>query len=194
MELGPKLKEIRRQKGLTMQQVADQAELSKSFISQIESGSATPSIAALKKIGDALGIPLAAIFEEGQEDSRDHRFDEPEREEDEVRVVRHDRRKRVALPGRASMTELLTPDVQRRLEVLLDVQEPGDESNGEPYTHTGEEFGFVLEGTYEVTVADRTYVLEAGDSIYYPSRLPHANRAIGDRPAKTIWVITPPSF
>jgi quercetin dioxygenase-like cupin family protein len=88
---------------------------------------------------------------------------------------------------------LLTPDLQRKLEVLLNELMPGDTVD-EAYTHEGEEFGFVLEGQYEVTVGDEVYVLDEGDSISYPSHLPHKMRVVGDRPSRSIWVITPPSF
>ena len=61
-------------------------------------------------------------------------------------------------------------------------------------THEGEEFGFILEGRYESTVDGQVFVLEEGDSITYPSRLPHRGRAIGNQRVRTLWVITPPSF
>src|SRR5262249_51408225 len=59
--LAEKLRAIRREKGLTLQQVADGAGLSKAFVSQIESGVANPSLASLKRVGNALDIPLAAL-------------------------------------------------------------------------------------------------------------------------------------
>lgn len=70
----------------------------------------------------------------------------------------------------------------------------GHSSGDEPYSHEGEEFGLVFRGRYEVEIAGEVYLLEEGDSIYFPSRLPHRVRALGDAPAETLWVITPPSF
>lgn len=195
--LGEKLKAIRKSKGITLQQVADGANLSKSFVSQIETGAARPSIGSLKKIANVLGIPLAALFDDGPnaeaavpQAASGLNAQGPS----EVRVVRRDRRKMLVWPGKDAKTYLLTTDLQRKLEVILDIEEPGHSSGDEWYSHTGEEFGFVLEGRYEVTVGDQVFVLEAGDSIYYPSHLPHKVRVLGDRAAKTLWVITPPSF
>jgi quercetin dioxygenase-like cupin family protein len=110
-----------------------------------------------------------------------------------ARVVRKDQRKTLAWPGRPWKTYLLTPDVQGELEVLLNELQPGATID-DAYTHEGEEFGFVLEGSYEVTVGGAVYVLEEGDSISYSSRIPHKMRVVGDRPSRSIWVITPPSF
>jgi transcriptional regulator with XRE-family HTH domain len=194
--LAEKLRAIRREKGLTLQQVADGAGLSKAFVSQIESGMANPSLASLKRVGNALGIPLAALFESAANGASRSQVDPGDTSE--VRVVRRDRRKRLVWPGRRNPSSLLTPDLRGKLEVLLDVLEPGDSATDEEercmMTHEGEEFGLILEGRYEATVGDRTYVLEEGDTITYPSRIPHRGRALGDRRVTTLWVITPPSF
>ena len=198
MELGQKLKEIRQTKRITLQRLADGAGLSKSFISQIESGVANPSIASLKKIADVLDTPLAALFDsssdvEGSEANGSLDLGTRGRISD-VRVVRRDKRKMLVWPGSGAKTFLLTPDLQRKLEVILSEERPGETSGEETYSHSGEEFGFVLQGRYEVAVEGQLFVLEEGDSIYYPSHLPHKTRVLGDKPATTLWVITPPSF
>jgi transcriptional regulator with XRE-family HTH domain len=199
VELGAKLKEIRRGQGVTLQQIADQTGLSKSFVSQIETGTANPSIGSLKKITDVLGVPLGALFS-----NDDNSAGEPAAANGNgaahaietsgaVRVVRKDRRKVLIEPGKKGKMYLLTPDLQRKLEVILGEEEPGN-ADEEWYSHIGEECGFVLEGRYEVCVGEQVFVLEAGDSISFPSHIPHKTRVLGDQPVRTIWVITPPSF
>jgi transcriptional regulator with XRE-family HTH domain len=190
VELGARLKQIRRSKGVTLQQIADQTGLSKSFVSQIETDAANPSIGSLKKITDVLGVPLAALFASSENGQGAPAGLDPG---GEVRVVRRDRRKILIEPGKKGKMSLLTPDLQRKLEVILGEEEPGN-ADEEWYSHAGEECGFVLEGRYEVSVGDQVFVLEAGDSIYFPSHLPHKTRVLGDEPVRTIWVITPPSF
>jgi transcriptional regulator with XRE-family HTH domain len=199
--VGATLRRLRREQGLTLRQVAASAELSKSYVSQIENGTANPSLVALKRITSALGLPVAELFTAPESDGSKAAGDngqvteEPNREiSDEVRVVRKDKRKRLAWPDASGTSYLLTPDLQRKLEVTLDIENPGDFRSTDAYSHEGEEFGFVLEGRYEVTVDGKSYVLEAGDSIYYPSHLPHRIEVLGDSPATTLWVTTPPSF
>jgi transcriptional regulator with XRE-family HTH domain len=204
VELGTKLKQIRRGRGVTLQQIADQTGLSKSFVSQIETGIANPSIASLKKITDVLGVPLGALFTNGDNGNADTPPTAPPRggadgaslgleRGDEVRVVRRDRRKMLVEPGKKGRMYLLTPDLQRKLEVILGEEEPGN-ADEEWYSHIGEECGFVLEGRYEVAVGEQVFVLEAGDSISFPSHIPHKTRVLGDQMVRTVWVITPPSF
>ena len=197
MELGPKLKELRRRKGITLQEIADESGLSKSFVSQIESGVTNPSIASLKKIADALDLPLAALFDDNVNGAGDGRAPLSEATQNyltQVQVVRSQQRKMLAWPGQETKMYLLTPDLQRKLEVTMSLMQPGDSTGEDSYSHQGEERGIVLEGTLEVTVDCTAHVLEAGDSIYFPSHLPHKFRLLGDKPGKTIWVNTPPSF
>jgi transcriptional regulator with XRE-family HTH domain len=199
MPFGAALRQIRRDKDVTLQKLSDATSLSKSFLSQIEHGQANPSIASLKKITDALDVPLAALFEpvvsaNGEQPPDDAAASRDAVASDAVRVVRRDRRKRISWPDSDAVTSLLVPDLQRKLEVILSDEPPGSTSGDEPYSHVGEEFGLVLEGRYEMTIDGETYVLEEGDSIYYPSHLPHRYKVLGDQPARTLWVVTPPSF
>jgi len=193
-ELGRQLRELRRDRGLTVQQLAAHTGLSRTSLTRIEAGTANPSVGTLKKVAGALGVSIGDLFTNG---SDIHESEPPLAHSiaasTEVRVVRKDKRKTLSWPGRPWKTYLLTPDLQRKLEVLLNELEPGDTSD-EFYTHEGEAFGFVMEGSYEITVGDNVYVLEEGDSIYYPSHLPHKMRVVGDRPTRALWVITPPSF
>jgi transcriptional regulator with XRE-family HTH domain len=195
VELGERLREVRKARGFSLQQVADLANLSKGFVSQVESGTTNPSIASLKRIATVLDTPLGALFgPESNGEGAQAGALAPPPETGDVRIVRRDRRKMLAWPGAQMKTYMLTPDLQRKLEVTLNVYDPGGQSGDEPLVHEGEEFGVVLEGRIEVTIGDHTHVLEVGDSIYFPSNLPHRTRALDGRPAQTLWVGTPPSF
>lgn len=198
MEIGLKLRLLRTTKGLTLTQVAEAAGLSPSFISQVERGLTNPSVNSLKRIGDVLGIPIASLFNHDQQ-SEIHgiQLDNDEKDNidaNDVRIVRRDHRKGLVWPGENAKSELLTPDLQRKFMVTLNVVDSGCEIAMKPYSHKGEEFALVLEGRYEITIADKTYILEEGDSIYFPSHLLHSSRTIGDKPARTLWIIAPPSF
>ncbi len=198
MELGTKLKEIRRSKGITLQEVAQATGLSKSFVSQVEAGDANPSIASLKKIADSLSITLGGLFEMQTDGTNGNAPDQIATDDprvNDVRVVKKDQRKMLVWPGQdESKTYLLTPDLQRKLEVTFAELNPGHDSGLDTYSHKGEECGFVLEGRLEVTVCGQVYILESGDSISFSSHLPHRIRVLGDQLTKTVWVITPPSY
>src|SRR4051794_32395044 len=117
--LGCNARHLRKERGFTLQQVADRAGLSKGFVSQVDSGTATPPIASLKKIAHVLNTTLSALLDEGTvTDGTAPRGDE-EAAEAAVRVVRKTRRRRLIWPVSQTTVELLTPDQQRTIEVLL---------------------------------------------------------------------------
>lgn len=169
-------------------------DLSANYLSQIERGMANPSIGALKRITDALGITFMSLVENGGGQEAPSTQGAAGSRIQAAQVVRADKRKTLIYPGGKRQASMLTPDLQGALEVLLSVEEPAPEGDGDWYSHEGEEFGLVLEGCYEVMVEDQVYRLEEGDSIRLPSNLPHKMRNPGVKPARLLWVITPPSF
>ncbi|WP_158542868.1 helix-turn-helix domain-containing protein [Phytoactinopolyspora halophila] len=199
-ELGRRLRSIRQAQGYSLQNIAEQAGLSKSFVSQLELGHTAASLGTLKRICAVLDIPVWALLDDEPDKpgGPGEPGDAPGARDGEsgsgsVAIVRHDRRKVRRYPGSDTEISLLTPDLDRKIEVTLSVLQPGEGYGHETYTHRGEEFGLVLSGTYEVTVDGVAYVLEEGDSIYFSSRLPHRTRALGDTPVTTFWAVTPPS-
>jgi quercetin dioxygenase-like cupin family protein len=69
----------------------------------------------------------------------------------------------------------------------------GGGSDGD-IVHSGEEIGYVLEGEIELSVDGRRYQIKAGDSFHFRSEMPHGYRNIGAKPARVIWINTPPTF
>ena len=182
------IKKIRKSKGITLQEMSNRIGISVNHLSQIERGKTNPSIGTLKKITNALGVAFMSLGNE--ENGRSS----PSENQKKAEVVRHDMRKMLVYPKSKTKVYLLTPDLQRQLEVILSDSEPEEQGPEEWYSHVGEEFGFVLEGELEVTVDDEVYVLREGDSISFRSHLPHRMKRIGEAPCKSIWVVTPPSF
>lgn len=92
------------------------------------------------------------------------------------------------------MYELLSPDLNRKIEFLYITIKPGDYSSKDLVTHEGEECGIVIKGRLMVKMKDKEYILEEGDSIYFDSTIPHKYINIGDEECISIWAMTPPSF
>ena len=114
---------------------------------------------------------------------------------DKAEVVRADRRKRFALPGSTVMYDLMTPDMNRQIEVMYMRVSKGDHSGDEPIVDPpGEKVGLVLKGTIEFTVGGESYLLNEGDSLYYPAHVPHSWRAVEGNAIEVIHILTPPSF
>jgi transcriptional regulator with XRE-family HTH domain len=179
IDLGERIRLLRRARPLTLRQLAEAAGVTESFLSQVERGVTSPSIATLRRIARALGLTIAQLF-----------ADEPRR-----RVVRHTDRRRIAYPGLGAVDEFLTASTSGRLQVILSTIEPGGGTGPEPYTHdSDEEVVFILEGSLHVWVADEHHVLDEGDALTFPSRLPHRNANRGDRTARVLFCLTPPSY
>ena len=179
------IRTIRKKKKVTLEQLSQLTKLSVNYLSKMERGLANPSIGAIKKVTDALDVKFMSLG------NSSHLL---RKQKKKAEVIRRDMRKMIAYPKSKTKNYLLTPDLQRNLEVIFSEVIPGEQGQGEWLSHEGEEFGLVLEGKLEVTVDDEVYLLEAGDSIYYKSDIPHRQEAVGDTLCKCIWVITPPSF
>ncbi|MGO1971910.1 MAG: helix-turn-helix domain-containing protein [Propionibacteriaceae bacterium] len=182
--LGRRLRALRKGRGRSIQQVADAAHVSKSFISHLELGRSSASLGTLKRICAALDAPVWTLLDDP---------DESEVVEGQVAIVRGDERKFRRVAGTEIDIALLSPDLNRDFQVTMSVLKPGEGYGSETYTHQAEEFGLVLQGAYEVTVDGTVHLLQVGDSIYFDSRLPHRTRAVGEGDTVTFWVTTPPS-
>jgi transcriptional regulator with XRE-family HTH domain len=198
--LGERIREERRGGKLTLEKLSQKTGLSKSFLSQVERGLAQPSVSSLKKIARELGISVVDLF--AGETDQQNRFGFPPtvskngpKYAEDFQVVRTNRRKSLTLPGSKVSYDLLTPDLNRQLEVMYMRIDPGEQSGEEPMVDLpGEKFGLVLKGALEVRVGEEVQHIRAGDSIYFPAHFPHSWRGMGKEPIEVIWVLTPPRF
>ena len=179
--LGKQIRLYRKQKNLTLKQVAEKAECSDAFISQVERNLASPSIATLKRIANALDINLITLIQADESQT------------DQV-VTRKKDRVQFKFPHAEVYSELLTTNIRsKQMQPLYKIVKPGAGSEG-TYKHEGEEMGVVLEGTLRLTVDDQVWDLEPGDAFYFHSSRKHGYRNTGEKDARLIWVITPPTF
>jgi transcriptional regulator with XRE-family HTH domain len=178
-ELGERLRAIRQLRRKTLKEVSSAAEISESFLSQLERGRTNATIATLQRLSTALGIEVSDLFSTNA--SR-------------PRVLRHEARDFIAW-GRLGRKALLTPKPFHSLEVVVARFEPGGSTGDEPYTHgDSEELLIVIEGQVHVQLGTDLYEVSAGDSVHYESSTPHRVTNAGDEPAEVLFVISPPSY
>ncbi|MBW1713317.1 MAG: cupin domain-containing protein, partial [Deltaproteobacteria bacterium] len=155
---GAKIRRFRQEKGLRLSDLAQETGLSISLLSQLENNKVSPSVVTLYRLSNVFERPMGVFFDDV--DSRDS-F-----------AVRRDERKIMFLEDDHAQFELLSPDLQnKKMEALVIRLGPGHVSREK--THPGEEVGLVLKGRVSVTLSGQGYILEEGDSIYYPSSVPH---------------------
>jgi transcriptional regulator with XRE-family HTH domain len=177
--MGARIRKRRQQLGLTLLDLADAAGLTKSFVSQVERGRNSPSIATLRSIAAALEVPMFYFFQAEQNGNP---------------VVRAKERRQVKFAGGGLYYEFLTPDLQRNIEMIEVRMKVGRSAGEMPRAHEGEECCVVMEGSVEVELSGVPYRLEEGDSIYIGSSQPHRFRNVGSGSAVLISAISPPSF
>jgi transcriptional regulator with XRE-family HTH domain len=182
--VGQHIRELRQERGWTLKELAERCELSMSFISQVERGLCSISIASLHTICQALGVPLAGFFAQvdasiGTTLSSD-RLTEVMKEQDQPAIIVSDS---------AIKYRFLSRDFPgRQFEIIVAEISPGYVYP--PAPHEGEEFGYVLEGRLRLTIGDATYALAPGDSYHFHAATPHGYSADGEDPVKVLWVGT----
>jgi len=189
--LGEKIRQRRKELGLVLTELAEMCNISPSFLSQIERDQASPSISTLHNIAIALGVTVASFFADTTEEFNNSHAESKERA---AYVVRADQRKLLIYPGSGIRNELLSPDLNREIQMMWVVIPPGAGTGHEPLVHEGEECGVVLQGEVEIWAGDEHYILGPGDAIYQKSTIPHRSRNVGDEDVIIVVAITPPSF
>ncbi|HHV78611.1 MAG TPA: cupin domain-containing protein [Firmicutes bacterium] len=178
--LGKEIRRIRKARNVSLKELASLSGLTFGYIAQIERGEVSPSISSLRRIASALHITLQDLFRAEQNSNS--------------RVVTPAMRPRLKADSNRVVQQLLSPPGLWKMQPMWTEVEPGGTSGDEPYTHEGEEFGILLQGELTVWIGDETCEMRAGDSIYFPSTLPHRFANNSTEKAVMVWVITPPSW
>ena len=177
--VGEKVKAFRTARRMSLRTLGDATGTTASFLSQLEQGLSGVNISTLMRIASALGISLTDLFEDATPPVG--------------RVLR--KAERPALPPAEGYRKmLLSRRPIRDMEVYIGEFDPGGSTGEKPYSHgDSHELFFVLRGTVELTLGDERHVLSAGDSIEYPSSVPHKTENIGTETAEVLWMIAPPT-
>jgi DNA-binding XRE family transcriptional regulator/quercetin dioxygenase-like cupin family protein len=198
-DIGRRLAAHRGRRGMRVAELAREVGVTPSLISQIERGMSRPSVSTLFAIAQALDVPVDAFFREppqqpaaaaaqlggppgpggvdGPGDAGDGRY-----------AVRRGGRAVIDIEGGVRW-ERLTRSTLDHLDFFELVYEPGAESHPRQYTHPGTEMVLVMSGCLEITIGFERYLLEPGDSIDFPSSMPHRYVNPSAQTARAVTVI-----
>lgn len=177
MNIGHKIKQLRKQKDLTLEELASRCELTKGFLSQLERDISSPSIATLSDILEALGSSLSEFFSE----------------DDNSKIVFNKNDFFVDERENYSVTWIVPNTQKNEMEpIMVTLPSGGETFEMEP--HSGEEFGIVLEGSVCLIVAGKKMTVKKGETFYLQGKESHKIVNENKATAKVLWVSTPPLF
>lgn len=181
--LSANIKALRKQRGMTLQALGEVTDLSPGFLSQIESGQSSPSLASLRRIAQALGVSLFFLVASDRGN---------------VNVIRGDQRKRLEIPQHTVAFEVLSPEEKgSNLQVVMTTLSPGQSTCEGPMPHgdaQSQEFVYVLSGVVSLSVAAERVEIHQGDAACFRSALPHRYCNQGHETAVFLAIMAPPSF
>lgn len=183
LQIGLKIRRLRQDKRMTLQDLAEATGLSKPLLSQIENDQVIPPLATLLRISKALKVGLHTFFEE-------------EGETDKCILVRAgESRRQPRRPNRASNAppytyhSLAYGKKHKNLEPFLVEFENRPWRDDQLVSHEGEEFLYLLEGELEFHYGGQVMILKPGDSVYYDSTEPHGYAALGTAAVRAVAVL-----
>ena len=177
-DIGLRLKELRQKQGLSQKELARLVGVTPSSISQVESNSIYPSLPALFKMAEVLGVEIGSIFQSSSGRAKQTVFNGSGRD------VHFPDLPKGSLQGKS----LLPADFEGRAEPYLIEIPPKKKLPAHFILHKGEEIGYVLSGKLQVVINNVTHQARAGDVIYLTDDTPSQWNNPGPRPAKLLWV------
>lgn len=180
-QLGTRLRQARQKQGITLGTLSQETALSTSFLSRLERGETSTSIANLIMIATRLGISLHEFFEEPSDTGKDYILSRAQERKHQTPLVAHGYSYRLStgdLPDQQmSAFELSFPPEAEEQPTLL--------------THDGEEVLYLIEGSIEFHIGEDSFVMNAGDCVHFNCSKPHMGRNIGKNAARLLMIVTP---
>ncbi|MBN1563756.1 MAG: cupin domain-containing protein [Anaerolineae bacterium] len=171
--VGPHIRAIREQRGLSLRALAERCHLSINAISLIERGENSPTVSSLHLLATALNVKITDFFENPHEQA----------------VVYVKPEQRLATQSNGLLMESLGLGLRnQQLEPFMITIAPDTGADSEAITHPGQEFVHCLEGIVQYQVNKQTYQLEPGDSLLFDATQPHSFRNERDFPARLLLI------
>ena len=187
-KIGAKLRQLREAKQMTVEQLAEQSQCHAEQIRQIEGGDLVPSLTPLMEIARALGVRLGTLLD-------DDPLEGPVvfTSTQSPNVIRFSGKDPEATSSNLDFYSMAAGKKDRHMEPFMIDVKPRSGDAPPLSAHEGEEFIYVLSGAIQINYGKNTFELEAGESIYYDSVVPHDVHARGEENARILAVIYAPS-
>ncbi len=181
-EIGDKIRRLRKNKEMTLDQLAVKCSVTKGYLSKVENSDKAPPVSTLINIAAGLGVGISEIFGEDQVDPS-------------LTLVKKKDRLIMARDGTRfgySYETLAHSYPRKHMEPYI-LTIPKDIEQHPLFQHKGEEMLMVLKGNLRFLHGNQDYKMAEGDSIYFDSGIPHRGFVVGDVPVKCLIVIYNPN-
>jgi len=178
--IGGDIRALRRSRGWTLSDLAEQLDRSVGWLSQVERGQSEPALADIRVVAALFDLPVSFFFSQSLDTA------------EAAYVVRGDSRRTMSDEGKGLVESLLSPDLGGAFEIVHSVFEAGARCP-EPFVRPTEEAGYVIEGSLTLIIDGERFILKQGDSFRFAGEtISWVNE--GEVPAVLIWVIAPPVY
>ena len=185
VRIGSQIRDLRKSKGITMSVMAEKIGKSVGYISQVERGVSSLPIPILQSISEVLGVQITWFFH----------TDNPVEIDELNYIVRKNARRHLNFAGTGISEELLTPRLSGNLLMILTTLAPRAKSDKSPRKRKGEEAGYIQSGTLELTIGNKQFTLQQGDSFSIAGSEPHfVHNPSPDQDAVLVWTLTPGQY
>jgi transcriptional regulator with XRE-family HTH domain len=181
VDIGERLKKIRKDYGYSQRELAKRVGVTNSTISLIEQNRVSPSVGSLKKVLDGIPMSLADFFSVDVSEQEQQFF----YQSDDLPNLGAEGIKYLLVGANRN---------ERQMSIMREVYAAGSDTGEELLSHDGEEGGFIVKGQLELTVDGEVKLLNEGDGYYFDSCKPHRFRNIGEQDCEVVSANTPPSF
>lgn len=188
--IGPRLRQAREHKNMSLRGLARYVGVSPSLVSQIERGRVMPSVGTLYSIANELGLVVDDLFTDASARGRKNERREMAAADAVNPVLKSGQRKIIRLADGVRW-ERLTPTPDREVEFLVVVYEVGAESCPKDalIRHGGKEYAYMLSGRMGIRIGFEEFELGPSDSIAFDAQMPHRLWTVGTEPAEALWVV-----
>jgi mannose-6-phosphate isomerase-like protein (cupin superfamily) len=176
-QIGTRIKVIREISNLSAEEFAKSINLETAEYLKYETGIADIPISVLSTISGKYNIEITALLT----------GDGPHLQR--IAVVKKDKGLRIDRRKEYKYQDLASKFMHKRAEVFLVTVDPLKNKSEHAYSHLGQEFNYILEGTLKLVFDGKEYILESGDSVYFDSKYNHAIFAVNDKPVKFVAVV-----
>ncbi len=179
--IADKLSEHRKLNGLTLEELAQRSSLTKSYLSKLERGLSSPTIATVMKLAEALNMTVDQLIAKRHQESEILHV----KAADRVPFSRSAERQ-------GYIYEAIATERADKSMMPFIMMPPFVINDGPMSSHAGEELIFVVAGEMEVVFEDRTVHMRSGDSLYFNASIPHRSRSLGKTQAQALVVVSHP--